>query len=119
MTLSLVASPTIIDFSIQCAYPPALFKVEATLLHRIRQHFMDNGAVDKDVEFLKKLKLVEEQVYKIQEIYQHQSSEQKDMMDLDQDDKDHDLKSQLKKAVDLFYSIHKNTPIGHLMFLDA
>jgi hypothetical protein len=101
---------------VQCAYAPALFKIEATLLQRVHQYFMDNGVADKHAAFLKKLKAVEDQVYQIQEIYQKQPSEQDDMMDIDENDKSLDLKSQLKKAIDLFYSIHKETPIGHLVF---
>jgi hypothetical protein len=115
----LTVSSTIIDFNVQCAYVPALFKIEATLLQRVHQYFMDNDIVDRDATFLKKLKTVEEQVYQLQEIYQQLPSEQNDMMDIDQDEKKFDLHSQIKKAMDLFYDIHKETPIGHLVFPDT
>lgn len=39
-----VVSSTVIDFSIQCVQPPALFKVEATLLCRLFDKFIQTSA---------------------------------------------------------------------------
>jgi hypothetical protein len=37
---NLLVSPTIIDLSIQCIYPPALFKTEAAILARLYDNFI-------------------------------------------------------------------------------
>ncbi|KAI8991086.1 hypothetical protein BDF20DRAFT_811261, partial [Mycotypha africana] len=114
-------SPTVLDFCLQCSYPPALFKAEATLLQRIYDRLkqshtmtMDEQQTSKDskhaINFLQKFKSLEESVFQLQrEYYQHQRSNTSDS---------NGLWSRLKQTIDLLYSIQQPEPIGYIHSFD-
>ncbi|KAI9472479.1 MAG: hypothetical protein EXX96DRAFT_584275 [Benjaminiella poitrasii] len=101
ITVNLSKSSTkIIDFTIQCIFPPALFKAEATLLQRIQRCFTVHPIDIKKND----LRQLEDMVFHLQEKYRQLSTSQ--------DDKS--LWSELNKVVYQLYSIHQNEPIAHL-----
>ncbi|KAI7889970.1 uncharacterized protein EV154DRAFT_266772 [Mucor mucedo] len=107
MKLSRVSS-TIIDFSIQCIFPPALFKAEAALLSRLFDKFIQPPVLESHSgAFLKKMGLLEDSIFSAQEKYQS------DEMEIDDDDES--LLCKLKKSTDLFYDIYQEEPIGHFV----
>ncbi|KAK4514860.1 uncharacterized protein ATC70_002465 [Mucor velutinosus] len=91
-------SPDMIDFSIQCSYTPALFKVECILLHRIHRLYMhDTPTMDT-----KKLKSLEASILELQQVYQRE----------DQQETPAALLAQLRKTIDVLYNVHYQQPIG-------
>ncbi|GAN08775.1 hypothetical protein MAM1_0222d08291 [Mucor ambiguus] len=96
-------SPGMIDFSIQCSYTPALFKVESILLHRIHQLYMqDTPTMDT-----KKLKSLETSILELQQACQQN----------DQQESAAALLAQLKKTIDVLCTVHHQEPIGSLTLL--
>ncbi|KAG1087209.1 hypothetical protein G6F42_020696 [Rhizopus arrhizus] len=81
-------SPDMIDFSIQCSYTPALFKVESILLHRIHQLYMQETPTMET----RKLKLLEASIIELQQAYQQDDYQETTVA----------LLAQLKKTIDLF-----------------
>lgn len=91
-----------IDFSIQCSYTPALFKVEYILLHRIHQLYMQETPTMET----RKPKLLEASILELQQAYQQDDHQETTAA----------LVAQLKKTIDLLYSVHHQQPIGTLTF---
>ncbi|KAI9357165.1 hypothetical protein BD770DRAFT_97830 [Pilaira anomala] len=112
-------SSTVIDFNIQCVYAPALFKVEAALLSRLLDQFIQVPSEPSDekeglkyANFLKRMKVLEQSILNLQDDYQ----EKKDKMEIDEEPGAADsLFKQLKSSVDLLLEIYNEEPIGQFI----
>ncbi|RCH89716.1 hypothetical protein CU098_006474, partial [Rhizopus stolonifer] len=96
-------SSTVIEIKINCSYTPALFKAEATILRRVQTNYKETSlSKDQgDINLVNKLKKLQETILELQE----------DCMETDEDDS---LWTRLKSAIDMYYSLHNDIPIGHL-----
>ncbi|KAG2232927.1 hypothetical protein INT48_006181 [Thamnidium elegans] len=96
-------SSTMIDFCIQCVYSPALFRVEASFISRLLDHFIqipsDKTTSLKYATFLKTMKSLEHSILELQETYQLSQN--------------NNLVNQLKTSIDLLFDIYNQEPIGY------